>query len=265
MVVSQSGETADTIAAMRLGKQKGLRTLAVCNVIGSTIAREADQVLFTYAGPEIAVAATKSYLTQITVMYMMALDLAEKRGVMSADEVSMRLTQMEDVPNRMQHILDDRDRIQFFSSRAFAVKHVFFIGRGIDYALALEAALKLKEISYIHSEAYAAGELKHGTIALIEEGSLVVALATQPQLVKKMASNMEEVRVRGANVLALVNGDPTDIRTHCHEIWTLDGIEPTLAPFVAIVPMQLLAYYMAVQKGCSVDQPRNLAKSVTVE
>ena len=265
MVVSQSGETADTIAAMRLGKQKGLRTLAVSNVIGSTIAREADQVLFTYAGPEIAVAATKSYLTQITVMYLIALDLAEKRGVMSSDEISKRLIQMEDVPNRMQNILNDRDRIQFFSSRSFAVKHVFFIGRGIDYALALEAALKLKEISYIHSEAYAAGELKHGTIALIEDGSLVVAIATQPQLIKKMTSNMEEVRVRGAHVLALVNGDPTDIRAHCHEIWTLDSIEPTLTPFLAIVPMQLLAYYMAVQKGCSVDQPRNLAKSVTVE
>ncbi len=265
MLISQSGETADTIAAMRLGKQSGLHTLAICNVIGSTIAREVDQVLFTYAGPEIAVAATKSYLTQVTVLYLMALDLAQKRGAMTADEVAARLAEMERIPEQMQHILDDRDRIQYFASRAFSVKHVFFIGRGIDYALSLEAALKLKEISYIHSEAYAAGELKHGTIALIEDGSLVVALATQPRLIKKMASNMEEVRVRGAHVLAIANGDAAEVAPHSHEQWTIEAVHPSLAPFLAIVPMQLLAYYMAVQKGCSVDQPRNLAKSVTVE
>ena len=265
MVISQSGETADTIAAMRRAKQMGCHTFAICNVIGSTIAREADRVLYTYAGPEIAVAATKSYLTQITVLYLMALDLAQKRGTMTGDEVSARIAAMAQVPGQMQKILDNRERIQFFASRVFSVKHVFFIGRGMDYALAMEAALKLKEISYIHSEAYAAGELKHGTIALIEDGSLVVAIATQPELRSKIASNMEEVRVRGANVLVLSNGEWDGAKDHSNEQWVIDEMDETLAPICAIVPMQLFAYYMAVQKGCSVDKPRNLAKSVTVE
>lgn len=265
MVISQSGETADTIAALRRAKQSDCKTVALCNVIGSTISREADKVLYTYAGPEIAVAATKSYLTQITVMYLIALDLAQKRGVMTDEQVKDRITQMLGIPSSMQKILDDRAKIQFFASREFSVKHVFFIGRGMDYALALEAALKLKEISYIHSEAYAAGELKHGTIALIEDGSLVVALATQTELRAKIASNMEEVKVRGANVLAVTNGVWEGAKGHSHVQWELDEMDPTLAPICAIVPMQLLAYYMAVQKGCSVDKPRNLAKSVTVE
>ena len=265
MVISQSGETADTIAALRRAKELGCDTMAVCNVIGSTISREAGHVLYTYAGPEIAVAATKSYLTQIIMMYLMALDLAEKRGQMTHEQVKKRLEEMSRIPASMQKILDNKEQIQFFASRSFAVKHVFFIGRGLDYALAMEAALKLKEISYIHSEAYAAGELKHGTIALIEEGSLVVALATQPELQAKVASNMEEVRVRGAHVLAVTNGPWEGAKGHSHEQWELDAMEDTLAPLCAIVPMQLLAYYLAVQKGCPVDQPRNLAKSVTVE
>ena len=265
MVISQSGETADTIAAMRRAKELGCETMAVCNVTGSTISREAEHVLYTYAGPEIAVAATKTYLTQIIVMYLAALDLAEKRGVMTHAEVAARLAEMEKIPAAMQKVLDHKDKIQFFASRSFAVRHVFFIGRGIDYALAMEAALKLKEISYIHSEAYAAGELKHGTIALIEEGSLVVALATQPDLQAKIASNMEEVRVRGAKVLAVTNGHWDGAAGHSNEQWEIDEMDATLAPLCAIVPMQLLAYYLAVQKGCPVDQPRNLAKSVTVE
>lgn len=265
MVVSQSGETADTIAAMRRAKGLSCRTYALCNVVGSTIAREADHVMYTYAGPEIAVAATKTYLTQIIVLYLLALDLALLRGTMSEAEVSARLSDMEKIPDSMQRILDSRAQIQHFASRSFAVKHVFFIGRGVDYALALESALKLKEISYIHSEAYAAGELKHGTIALIEDGSLVVALATQPQLYAKMVSNMEEVRVRGARVLALTNGYRADAVSHSVEQWQIDETDETLSPFTAIIPMQLFAYYLAVQKGCSVDQPRNLAKSVTVE
>jgi len=265
MVISQSGETADTIAALRRAKQLGCRTLAVCNVTGSTISREADFVMYTYAGPEIAVAATKTYLTQIIAMYLAALDLAEKRGEMTHEQVADRLKEMQKVPASMQKILDSRENIQFFASRAFAVKHVFFIGRGIDYALAMEAALKLKEISYIHSEAYAAGELKHGTIALIEDGSLVVALATQSDLQTKTASNMEEVRVRGAHVLAVTNGHWDGAKGHSHEQWEIEKMDETLAPLCAIVPMQLLAYYLAVQKGCPVDQPRNLAKSVTVE
>ena len=265
MLVSQSGETADTIAAMRKGRRNGMRTVAVCNAIGSTIAREVDNVLFTYAGPEIAVAATKSYLAQVTVQYLAALDLAQKRGYLSETEVKVKLDEMTKLPAAMQEILDNRERIQYFASRCFAVKHVFFIGRGIDYALSMEAALKLKEISYIHSEAYAAGELKHGTIALIEEGSLVVALATQNELVSKMASNMEEVKVRGANVLAVTSGDNSEVEGHCDESWSIPLLDSTLTPFCAIIPLQLLAYYMAIQKGCPVDQPRNLAKSVTVE
>lgn len=265
MVISQSGETADTIAALRLAKSRNCRTIAVCNVIGSTIARDAETVLFTYAGPEIAVAATKSYLTQLAVLYLTALDLAEKRGTMSEQDVHKRIDELFALPGKMQQILDHRERIQCFASKAFSVRHVFFIGRGIDYALSMEAALKLKEISYIHSEAYAAGELKHGTIALIEEGSLVVALATQPALIKKTSSNMEEVRVRGAHVLAVTNGESEEAAAHSDEQWAFPQVEETLTPFVAILPMQLIAYYMAVQKGCSVDRPRNLAKSVTVE
>ncbi len=265
MVISQSGETADTIAALRLAKSRNCRTIAVCNVIGSTIARDAETVLFTYAGPEIAVAATKSYLTQLAVLYLTALDLAEKRGTMSEQDVHKRIDELFALPGKMQQILDHREQIQCFASKAFSVRHVFFIGRGIDYALSMEAALKLKEISYIHSEAYAAGELKHGTIALIEEGSLVVALATQPALIKKTSSNMEEVRVRGAHVLAVTNGESEESAAHSDEQWAFPQVEETLTPFVAILPMQLIAYYMAVQKGCSVDRPRNLAKSVTVE
>lgn len=265
IVISQSGETADTIAALRLAKSRNCRTIAVCNVIGSTIARDAETVLFTYAGPEIAVAATKSYLTQLAVLYLTALDLAEKRGTMSEQDVHKRIDELFALPGKMQQILDHREQIQCFASKAFSVRHVFFIGRGIDYALSMEAALKLKEISYIHSEAYAAGELKHGTIALIEEGSLVVALATQPALIKKTSSNMEEVRVRGAHVLAVTNGESEEAAAHSDEQWAFPQVEETLTPFVAILPMQLIAYYMAVQKGCSVDRPRNLAKSVTVE
>lgn len=265
MVISQSGETADTIAALRLAKSRNCRTIAVCNVIGSTIARDAETVLFTYAGPEIAVAATKSYLTQLAVLYLTALDLAEKRGTMSEQDVHKRIDELFALPGKMQQILDHREQIQCFASKAFSVRHVFFIGRGIDYALSMEAALKLKEISYIHSEAYAAGELKHGTIALIEEGSLVVALATQPALIKKTSSNMEEVRVRGAHVLAVTNGESEEAAAHSDEQWAFPQVEETLTPFVAILPMQLIAYYMALQKGCSVDRPRNLAKSVTVE
>jgi glucosamine--fructose-6-phosphate aminotransferase (isomerizing) len=265
MVISQSGETADTIAALRRAKELDCDTMALCNVTGSTISREAGHVLYTYAGPEIAVAATKSYLTQIIVLYLCALDLAQKRGEMTQAQVTERLKEMRKVPEAMQKLLDDKEQIQFFASRSFAVKHVFFIGRGMDYALAMEAALKLKEISYIHSEAYPAGELKHGTIALIEEGSLVVALATQPELQAKVASNMEEVRVRGAHVLAVTNGYWEGAAGHSHEQWQIDAMDETLAPLCAIVPMQLLAYYLAVQKGCAVDQPRNLAKSVTVE
>lgn len=265
VLISQSGETADTIAAMRMAKQAGIRTIAVCNVIGSTIAREADEVLFTYAGPEIAVAATKSYLTQAAVLFLAALRLAQIRGTVDDAAVASLLGELEVLPQKMEALLERREGVQYFASREFAAKHVFFIGRGMDDALAMEAALKLKEVSYIHSEAYAAGELKHGTIALIEEGTLVIALLTQRHLAAKTASNMEEVRVRGANVLAVTNGELADIEGHCSKVWQLEETNELLAPFCAIIPMQLFAYYMAVQKGCSVDKPRNLAKSVTVE
>ena len=265
IVVSQSGETADTIAAMRMAKQAGVRTVAVCNVIGSTIAREADDVLFTYAGPEIAVAATKSYLTQATVLFIAALHLGCMRGKVSEETAAELISQLEAVPDSMQRLIDGRGEIQYYASRVFSEKHVFFIGRGIDSALAMEAALKLKEISYIHSEAYAAGELKHGTIALIEEGTLVVALVTQKRLAAKTASNIEEVRVRGANVLAITNGNMPEVDSHCAKVWRIEEMNELIAPFCAIIPLQLFAYYMAVQKGCPVDKPRNLAKSVTVE
>lgn len=264
-VISQSGETADTIAAMRMAKAAGVRTVAVCNVIGSTIAREADEVLFTYAGPEIAVAATKSYLTQVTVLFLAALRLAQVRGRIDDARSRELIDGLAAVPAAMESILAKKEKIQYFSSREFSARHVFFIGRGADSALAMEAALKLKEISYIHSEAYAAGELKHGTIALIEEGTLVIALVTQPSLAAKTASNIEEVRVRGANVLAVTNGPMPDVDSHCASVWRIEKTDELLAPFTAIIPMQLFAYYMAVQKGCPVDKPRNLAKSVTVE
>ena len=264
-VISQSGETADTIAAMRMAKQAGVKTVAVCNVIGSTIAREADEVLFTYAGPEIAVAATKSYLTQVTVLFLAALSLAEVRGTVTEERIASLITELASIPAGMEKLIDSREEIQYFASREFVAQHVFFIGRGIDCALAMEAALKLKEISYIHSEAYAAGELKHGTIALIEDGTLVIALATQGSLAAKTASNIEEVRVRGAKVLGLTNGEMPDVDAHCANVWRIDKTNELLAPFLAIIPLQLFAYYMAVQKGCSVDKPRNLAKSVTVE
>ncbi|MBR3383550.1 MAG: glutamine--fructose-6-phosphate transaminase (isomerizing) [Clostridia bacterium] len=265
MVVSQSGETADTIAAMRMAKKAGVRTVAICNVIGSTIAREADDVLFTYAGPEIAVAATKSYLTQAAVFLLAALRLGEVRGTVEEGRVRGMIEELALLPDRMQSLIDKREKIQYFASREFSAKHVFFIGRGIDSALAYEAALKLKEVSYIHSEAYAAGELKHGTIALIEKGTLVIGLVTQPALAAKTESNIEEVRVRGAKVLALTNGEMPEVDSHCAAVWRFERTGELLAPFCAIIPLQLFAYYMAVQKGCSVDKPRNLAKSVTVE
>ncbi|MGI6174866.1 MAG: glutamine--fructose-6-phosphate transaminase (isomerizing) [Christensenellales bacterium] len=265
LLISQSGETADTIASLQLAKSKQGKTLAICNTVGSKIARESDFVLYTYAGPEIAVASTKAYLTQIAVVYVLAFDIAYKRGRITKQELQKQIEALYEKPDQIRHILSDVKAIQYFASREFDSKHVFFIGRGLDYALAMEAALKLKEISYIHSEAYAAGELKHGTIALIEEGSLVVAIATQPELYDKMASNMEELRVRGAHVLALTGEDEEVIRVHCDRLWKLPHTLGLLAPLTSIVPMQLFAYYMAVQKGRDVDRPRNLAKSVTVE
>ncbi len=250
---------------MRLVQKQGGKVIAICNVVGSTIAREADFVLFTYAGPEIAVASTKAYMTQMMVFYLLALDLAAKRQTMEPAEIQRLLGHMADIPAKVQQILDDKERIQYFASQEFDSKHIFYIGRGMDYALTMEAALKMKEISYIHSEAYAAGELKHGTIALIEDGILVVAMATQQRLLEKMASNIKEVVVRGASVLSVTNGRQETVACESNKVWELPEIDDCLAPFLCIVPMQRFAYYMAVQRGCDVDKPRNLAKSVTVE
>jgi len=266
IIISQSGETADTIAAMRESKKKGAVVLAICNVVGSTISREADYVCYTWAGPEIAVASTKAYVSQLMMLYILILDIAEKRGNMTSNQVSEAISELLLLPNKVQKLINDIEKeISRFASTHFDKKSVFYLGRGLDYALALEASLKLKEISYIHSEAYAAGELKHGTIALIEEGTLVVALATQDELMEKTISNITEVRVRGAEVLAIVNEGNEKMAQEADVIWAIPNTLPIFRPILAILPMQMMAYYMALSKGCDIDKPRNLAKSVTVE
>lgn len=265
IIISQSGETADTLAAMREAKKCGAKIAAVVNVVGSTISREADAVLYTHAGPEIAVASTKAYNTQLMAIYMIALELARLSGAMDADRYATLSKGLGDVPALMNTILETRQQLARVASRNFSQSSVFFIGRGLDYVLSMEASLKLKEISYIHSEAYAAGELKHGTIALIEQGTLVVALATQGLLLEKTISNIKEVKARGAQVLAVCfegTDLPSDI---ADEVVYLPRTDDVFAPILAVMPMQLFAYYMAVEKGCDVDKPRNLAKSVTVE
>ena len=267
IVISQSGETADTIAAMRLAKQKGGRVLALCNVIGSTIAREADAVMYTMAGPEIAVASTKAYTSQVLLLEIISLALCTMRGKTDEKECKKRIQALTKLPEQVQSLLDDKEKIQIFANHHFDSKSVFFLGRLLDFISAQEAALKLKEISYIHSEPYAAGELKHGTIALIEEGTLVVALATQRSVIDKMRSNIEEVRVRGADILVLtMEGDGRkEALEGLGEIWTIPNTYEEYAPILTIAPMQLFAYFMALEKGCDIDKPRNLAKSVTVE
>ncbi len=268
VVVSQSGETADTIAAMRKARSVGTKVVALCNVIGSTIAREADAVLYTLAGPEIAVASTKAYVTQVLLFELLALDWGQKRGRIDGATLAERLGALSALPEKAAALIEESqiERIQQLASRVFDSKSVFFIGRGLDYATALEAALKLKEISYIHSESYAAGELKHGTIALVEEGTLVVAMATQGGVRDKMASNIEEVRVRGAHVLTILpEGDSTGSMEQAGELWRIPRTDDALAPLLSIIPLQLFAYFMALEKGCDIDKPRNLAKSVTVE
>ena len=265
IVVSQSGETADTIAALREAHRNNCKVLAITNVIGSTVYREADMVMPTWAGPEIAVASTKAYISQLGVFYILALDFAQKLGKIDAATVSNYIEQLHRLPELTQSLLNKKADIQRFANQYFDQQHVFFLGRGIDYSLAMEASLKLKEISYIHSEAYAAGELKHGTIALIEQGTLVVALATQPLLLDKMISNVKEVKVRGARVLAVATEDCAEIAAEVDEVWLLPSVPAELTPMLAVIPMQLFAYYMALENGCSIDTPRNLAKSVTVE
>ena len=268
LAISQSGETADTLAAMREAARLGAKVMALTNVVGSSIARLAgDNVLYTYAGPEIAVASTKAYITQIEMMVLLAVDLALKRGVMTPEAATALLTAMADVPAKAEKLLADcEDGIQRFSDRHFDKKHVFYIGRGLDYALAMEASLKLKEVSYIMSEAYAAGELKHGTIALIEPGTLVCALVTQAALADKTLSNVREVKSRGAKVLIICAESLAGrCKAEADELWPVPDAPDELLPLLAIIPVQLLAYSMSVSRGCDVDKPRNLAKSVTVE
>ncbi len=267
MAISQSGETADTLAAMREAGRLGAKVMALTNVVGSSIAREAGKnVMYTYAGPEIAVASTKAYITQVEVMMMIAVDLAVKRGTMTAEEARAFLTEMADIPVNAEKLMSCENAVQRFSSLYYDRKHVSYIGRGIDNALAMEASLKLKEVSYIMSEAYAAGELKHGTIALIEEGTLVCALLTQEHLADKTLSNVREVRSRGARTMIVCPEKLAEKATReADELWVFPDCRNELTALLAIIPVQLLAYYMAVSRGCDVDKPRNLAKSVTVE
>lgn len=265
IVISQSGETADTLAALREAKRNGAWTLAVTNVVDSSIAREADDVLYTWAGPEIAVASTKAYTTQLVAMYLLGLYLAEKRGTFDSAEAKEILSRLRELPDKIESVLENGSVIKEFAARYAGCENSFFIGRGLDYAVAMEGALKLKEISYIHAEAYAAGELKHGTLALIVEGVPVVALATQRDVYDKMVSNIKEVKARDATVLALAPEGLAELEQVADQVVYLPQTHPVLAPVLAVIPLQLLAYYMAVERGCEVDQPRNLAKSVTVE
>ena len=266
IVISQSGETLDTMEALREAKRLGGRTLAIVNVVGSSIAKEADDVIYTWAGPEIAVATTKAYSTQLAVLDLLCLYLADLLGSISAEEYTEILTELTRIPNKLKEVLEQKERIQQYASQFFNHDSIFFIGRNLDYAIGLEASLKLKEISYIHSEAYAAGELKHGTISLIEQGTLVIALATYGQLFDKAVSNMIEVQSRGATVLGLTDTAHEEaLGKHADAIITVPETHPLLMPSLAVVPMQLFAYYVALSRGCDIDKPRNLAKSVTVE
>lgn len=265
IVVSQSGETIDTLFALREAKARGAKVLSIVNVVGSAIAAESDDVIYTWAGPEIAVATTKAYSTQLAVLYLLTIYLAKlRRGL---DEVTEKrlIDSLLALPEAAQSLISDHTQVQYLASKFFNHHDIFFIGRNMDYALALEGSLKLKEISYIHSEAYAAGELKHGTISLIEPGTLVVALCTNPALLEKMVSNIREVKARGAQVIAIAQqGAPGVFETADHVIWLPKGDAFTL-PSLSVLPLQLFAYYVALEKGCDIDKPRNLAKSVTVE
>ncbi len=265
IIISQSGETLDTLFALREAKKKGAKVLSIVNVVGSSIARESDNVLYTWAGPEIAVASTKAYNTQLTALTLIALDFAYKKNLLDDKQLAEMLEGLKNIPAALEKILSDKDDIQKFASEHYNAKSIFFIGRSLDYALSMEGSLKLKEISYIHSEAYAGGELKHGTIALIEKGTLVVCPMTQDSLLDKMVSNIREVKARGAIVLAITQEKNTEVEKVADMVITIPNIDPLLAPIAAVTPMQLFAYYMAVLKGCDVDKPRNLAKSVTVE
>jgi glucosamine--fructose-6-phosphate aminotransferase (isomerizing) len=265
VVISQSGETADTLAALRLAREKGCTVIAVTNVVGSSVSREADHVIYTWAGPEIAVASTKAYTTQLIVLYLLALQLGSLTGAMSSADIMQITAALQELPSQIDGLLHKEDQLKDFARRLCGWEDTFFIGRGLDYAVALEGSLKLKEISYIHAEAYAAGELKHGTLALITENIPVIALLCQPGLYEKMWSNVQEVKARDASILAITM-DGQEIKAGSADtIFTIPATIPLLAPVLAVIPLQLIAYHTAVLRGCDVDKPRNLAKSVTVE
>lgn len=265
IIVSQSGETADTLAALREAKRQGIKVLAIVNVVGSSIAREADDVLYTWAGPEIAVATTKGYTTQLAVMYLIALQFGFVRNILSKEHLEAYSKALHEVPQGTESLLELDSKMKELAKKYAFSKDVFILGRGIDYAAAMESSLKLKEISYIHSEAYAAGELKHGTISLIEEGTLVIAIATQNRLFEKLLSNVKEVKARGAKVVAIAMEGNANIEGVADEVIYIPKTQDLFTASFNIIPMQLLAYYIAVERGCDVDKPRNLAKSVTVE
>ena len=265
IVVSQSGETADSLAALRLAKEKGVPVLGIVNVVGSSIARESDYILYTYAGPEISVATTKAYSTQLIAVYLLAVQTAFVKGIISEDRYKELIEELGRLPEKIQRTLDDKERIQWFASKYANAKDIFFIGRGIDYAISLEGSLKMKEISYIHSEAYAAGELKHGTISLIEDGTLVVGVLTQQALYEKTLSNMVETKSRGAYLMGLTLYGNYNIEDNADFSVYVPKTEQYFTTSLAIVPLQLMGYYVSVAKGLDVDKPRNLAKSVTVE
>ena len=266
IVISQSGETLDTMAAMREIKSLGARVLSIVNVVGSTIAREADDVIYTWAGPEIAVATTKAYSTQLAVVSQLGIYMADQRGTITPEYYAALVAELERLPDKAARVLEEQSEIQHFASRFFNHNSIFFIGRNLDYATGMEGSLKLKEISYIHSEAYASGELKHGTISLIEPGTLVIALGTYAPLFDKAMSNVVEVKSRGASVLALTTeSGKAQMASRVDALMTIPDAEDPFLPSLAIIPLQLFAYYVALQRGCDIDKPRNLAKSVTVE
>jgi glucosamine--fructose-6-phosphate aminotransferase (isomerizing) len=265
IVISQSGETADSLAALREAKQNGVKTLAIVNVVGSTIAREADHVFYTLAGPEIAVATTKAYSAQLAAMYTLALQMALQKGKITEEDYARYIAELETIPDKMTRVLEDKERIQWFAAKFSMAKDIFFIGRGLDYAISLEGSLKMKEISYIHSEAYAAGEMKHGTISLVEDNTLVIGVLTQGELYEKTISNMAECKARGAYLMGLTSYGHYSVEDTDDFTVYVPKVDGHFIGSLAVIPLQLLGYYMSVAKGLDVDKPRNLAKSVTVE
>ena len=266
ILVSQSGETADTLASLRYAKERGARILSVTNVVGSSIARESDDVFYTWAGPEISVASTKAYTTQLVSFYMIALDFAIKKGTITREFYNEMIDKLKEMPEKVSKALEQEEYIKNDVARTLKdANSAFYLGRGLDYNLAMEGALKIKEISYIHAEAFAAGELKHGTIALIEKGTPVIAIATQEELFEKMVSNMEEVRARGAYVIAIAQEKNTEVEKAADKVIYIPNVDDIVSSILTVLPLQLLSYYVAVERGCDVDKPRNLAKSVTVE